>query len=926
MKKISGILVMLFLAVIFLSSCSCGEAEYYTVTWKNRDGTVLEIDENVEEGTYPVYDGEEPTKENEEHYTYSFNGWSPAVTYVEEDVTYIAQFKKTPIEYTITWKNWDGTVLETNEQAAYDSIPQYKGATPTKEGYTFDGWEPAISKVVGNATYTAKFKVKEDGGGGGGGDEGGTESLETEFVFADLGDGYTVVHYLGNANKVSIPEYYMEKPVISIDRWAFNSNKTTTKLIVPNSIQEIKKDAICNCSALKTVTLGNGIKTIGANAFGICPLLETINLPEGLTYIGDEAFRECPKLRSMSLPNSIESFGKAMFKGYDNMEYTTYEGGKYLGNNGNPYLVLVGMSSSWNTSITIHNKCKLIANGAFEKINFTELNFGTGVKIIGKLAFSQCKGLTEITFPDSLIKIDDNAFSQSSITKVTFGNNLRYIGNNAFERSRSLVSVSIPNSIEYMGIYAFYQHDNLATTEYNNAKYLGNGENPYLVLLKAKNTSINNIEIHENTKIIAGFAFEGCSSLTTITIPKNVKYIGRSAFQACNGLNRIIVDEDNTVYAAPNESAIIEKLTSRLAFGFNETIIPNGVEIIGAHAFYNNTQITAITIPEGVKTIEDSAFLACTNLERVTLANSITYIGNSAFAECLNLGAIRLPNNLKVIEESAFYRNRLVTEVVIPNTTTYIGDNAFYYCGMLRNLTLGNSVVVIGKDAFKGCSTLFHIVIPDNVQSIKYDAFGECTGTLTITIGSGVRFMQKPGFSACNNATALTVDSENQVFDSRENCNAIIETATNTLLYGIKISTIPADIEAIGDEAFNGSQITTLELSGNVKSIGRNAFYNTWLTSVTLEEGLVSIGEYAFGRCLWLGQIVIPRSVTTIDHYAFDSSTSLNIYAKATDKPAGWEYWWNSSNLPVYWYSETPNYDGNHWRYVTGAPTIWVSE
>ena len=83
----------------------------------------------------------------------------------------------------------------------------------------------------------------------------------------------------------------MEKPVISIDQWAFNSNKTMTKLIVPDSVKEIKKDAICNCSALKTVTLGNGIKTIGANAFGLCQLLETINLPEGLTYIGDEVFR-----------------------------------------------------------------------------------------------------------------------------------------------------------------------------------------------------------------------------------------------------------------------------------------------------------------------------------------------------------------------------------------------------------------------------------------------------------------------------------------------------------------------------------------------------------------------------------------------------------------------------------------------------------
>ena len=134
----------------------------YTVTWKNWDGTILETDEKVEYGTLPTYDGETPTKAADTQYTYTFKGWTPDVDTVTGNVTYTAVYDSTVNTYTVTWKNENGDVLETDQNVAYGTVPTYNGATPTKAAdaqytYTFKGWTPAVSEVKGNVTYTASY-------------------------------------------------------------------------------------------------------------------------------------------------------------------------------------------------------------------------------------------------------------------------------------------------------------------------------------------------------------------------------------------------------------------------------------------------------------------------------------------------------------------------------------------------------------------------------------------------------------------------------------------------------------------------------------------------------------------------------------------------------------------------------------------------
>ena len=137
------------------------ETNVYTITWKNDDGTVLKTN-TFAYGETPSYGDDDPTKESTAQYSYAFNAWSPAVVPVTGDATYSATFSEQLRTYTVTWKNYDDSVIKVDNNIPYGTVPSYTGDTPTRETtsratYTFTNWSPTITEVQGNQEYVAQY-------------------------------------------------------------------------------------------------------------------------------------------------------------------------------------------------------------------------------------------------------------------------------------------------------------------------------------------------------------------------------------------------------------------------------------------------------------------------------------------------------------------------------------------------------------------------------------------------------------------------------------------------------------------------------------------------------------------------------------------------------------------------------------------------
>lgn len=251
------------------------------------------------------------------------------------------------------------------------------------------------------------------------------------------------------------------------------------------------------------------------------------------------------------------------------------------------------------------------------------------------------------------------------------------------------------------------------------------------------------------------------------------------------------------------------------------------VTSIGSKAFYDCRNLYSIEIPSSITDIGENAFRGCSQLDYV-------YISDLAAWCSIDFNGVSNP-----LYEGAFLMldGELVRDLVIPDGVKEIKKLAFHGCSQLYTVSIPSSVITIGREAFHGCKGLASITIPQTVTKIEMAAFVYCD----------LRFI---------------VESENIYYDSRDNCNAIIETSTNTLIAGSGYSIIPNTVTKIGDYAFAGSRsfdsgydsgsyyTGRITIPNSVTSIGEGAFFDCHnLEIVTIGANVKAIGNMCFGNC-----------------------------------------------------------------------------
>ncbi len=327
----------------------------------------------------------------------------------------------------------------------------------------------------------------------------------------------------------------------------------------------------------------------------------------------------------------------------------------------------------------------------------------------------------------------------------------------------------------------------------------------------------------------------------------------------------------------------------------------SGLKKIGKNAFNNLTAITSVTIPAGVESIGESSFKGCFDLTTVTFPSSLESIGKEAFANCMDLVTVTVPtNSLKSIDENCFEGCKKIETITLPNTLESIGKGAFYNCAKLTALTIPASVTSIGEGITVGCKAmttisvdanntvyespsgsnaivkkaspstlvagckatvlpvvntiatkafgeieLSEINIPNGVARVEYKAFYGITGNPSMSVPASATYMSTEPFDPVNGPlSSVTVHEDNPNYDSRNNCNAIIEKASNALITGSNSCSV-------------------------------------------IPDGVISVESFAFQNCTGVTSITIPSSIQYLRANAFDKCTGLTqVICLATTPPA----------------------------------------
>ncbi len=880
-----------------------------------------------------------------------------------------------PWPITITWTNYDGTVLEVDENVPYGSMPTYDGETPTKKGdshysFSFSGWSPQIVEAVQSATYIACF-------------------AQNDLLIFTLNDDEKSYSIVGNninfdIDLVVVPSEFNGYPVTKIKSYAFSSCEFLKSIFIPITITEIEnyafryyRDLIIYCEAPAIM--------------------------EGWGYSWNNSY-----IRPFRDPCVVWSSLNGLHGEYGGFLYGV------CGTYDEPYATIAGYSGEENKIVIPSSvlyegtelEVKVIGENSFSSSHIISLNFEDGSKVetFGKASFQECKKLTSIFIPNSVMIIDDSAFNScTKLTNIEIGanSNLIKLGQNSFSQCFSLLYFPLPNSINEIEHYAFYACENLKTiyisseietilgTPFYQCRSLTiytdaiscpvgwadywNGEAPIVWG-----------SIDGEYRVYNGFVYGVCGS-------KDDKYITIADY----------IGSDEHIVVPSHIDGLPVKVLGESAFSYCETIksinfsADSELREIEKHIYFSGNlgethPLEAFFIPKTVTTIDFDAFyyfsdntilcykgpynrdLFCTEIDGTTIISywylkrglvwdsfdgTYGYFDGFSYVVCgsesdpyvaiagyegsekniyvpsfIEVDGSYLP--VKVIAEGAFYGNTTIETVSFYDDSQLysISSGAFNGCSSLVFIDFPNSLTRISSNAFVNCINLTSIVIPKNIVEIDASAFGARNNKLTIYCES---FSKPSGWDECwytNYASVVW---------GYIGVNGITD---DGITYGVSQNEIGERYITITGYNGNDASINipnVINVNGediSVKVISENAFckfctpvgeasysYYSFLTSIEIPDTVIDIGDYAFYFCSSLASINIPHSVTTIGNLAFSHCVSLtSIYIPNNVTILGHNVFIYCDSLSIYCEVATKPSGWNiYWYGFSDCPVLW---
>ena len=595
-----------------------------------------------------------------------------------------------------------------------------------------------------------------------------------------------------------------------IGPYAFKGCESLKQISLPKKLEIIEQSVFENCPSLEKVLSQSKVRVVGQYAFKDCSSLKEIVLPDTLNAIGAFAFHGCSSLKNINIPRNLERIGSSAFK-ETAIESLTF--GNILNEIGDE--CFISCKKLKKVDFSKAKKLAVIPNGAFRNCaNLSEVLLPKELIRINQYAFAQCPKLKDIKLPETVYSIELGAFAFDTGIKeiylprdLTIFNNGAYTGCNIqcisvhkqnkifhvshgntivvnkvgdlklksilYATSKSVIDQDIENIISWAFLNANNKQEELVIP--SKVKSIGSyafenwelkrlsflGKEPIVIGPGAfSNSPLENFALPETTYQVSDNAFR-LVNLEELYIPKGLISFSKNAFNT-EGLKKIVVDEDNPVYASLNSNILVQKDRKALVMSCINS-----------------------TIPEGIERISDLS------------NNVITY------------NEFNIPESLDYINPYALLSAK-VKKFVIAKKNPYF-------------ITNDDGSALISRNALELIHYSRDGILPEGIRSIRIP-FELNKDAKKLYIPSTLKDISNIVLLDTSNIEEIEVSEDNPYFDSRNGCNAIIDSKTNKLLLASKNTVIPEDVTVIESCAFTNRGIQNIFIPKQITFISSRAF------------------------------------------------------------------------------------------------------